>query len=233
MTAQRGEVAAPKRSRAQQRPHAAHAIPSRAPDRATEPTWRQLEGQLRCASQPARHTARYERHGSSCAPRQLPERSGAAAASQPKPRQRQRCSRPQLAGGGGAAWRQQLGSPRPGHAAGAGGNALRTCTPSTAHHQLRCSRAISDCTRPPLSPAAVPPQVCAVAAPPSASAATSAGAMRVVEVDLGDRTYPIYIGRGAKGGAGRQEGVPLKGPLQGSSSVLGMARPNRLCAVVC
>lgn len=54
----------------------------------------------------------------------------------------------------------------------------------------RCARHL---TRRPMRHAL---QVRAVAAPPSASAATSAGAMRVVEVDLGDRTYPIYIGRG-------------------------------------
>ena len=54
----------------------------------------------------------------------------------------------------------------------------------------RCARHL---TRHPIRHAL---QVHAVAAPPSTSAATSAGAMRVVEVDLGDRTYPIYIGRG-------------------------------------
>ena len=45
--------------------------------------------------------------------------------------------------------------------------------------------------------------------------------MRVVEVDLGDRTYPIYIGRGAQGpcgmGAGRR--------VQLMSCLVARARP--------
>lgn len=64
-----------------------------------------------------------------------------------------------------------------------GGRSLHITVPSVASSRAQCQQRQQQRMQP----------FAAAAAPPAASADTAA--MRVVEVDLGDRSYPIYIGQ--------------------------------------